>query len=276
MYALAEFTQGGLGFQPTAIGRFVGRGTAVDWHLIPSQLILSCVVAGTAHERTETQDFLVAPGEVVCFRPGMWHRLTEHRGVPLTTIWINLEGPEIARLPPLFGLASDQILCSPADRQGVLALFEEILAASQDTRPVPAAHFLSRLFRLAEICHHGGGETVGEAPVSLMEQAVRLCRTEPMRFPTIPELAARLGVCQNTLLAACRREGGVSAVQLLRRLKLERAKVLLRTTRYKLAVIAKSCGFDSPSHFIRCFREATGESPAAWRRRTAGESRPAM
>ena len=271
MYTLAEFTQAGLGFQPAAIGRFVGQGTAVDWHLIPSQLIFSCVVAGTAHERTEKQEFLVSPGELVCLRPGRWHRLTEHQGHPLTTIWINLEGPGLAQLPPLFGLAPDQILCSPANRKTVLILFEEMLAAFQDARPVPAAHFLSRFFRLAEICHQGGGETMLEPPTSLMERAVRLCRTEPMRFPTIPKLAARLGVCQNTLLAACRREGNVSAVRLLRRLKLERARVLLRTTRYKLSVIAKGCGFNSPSHFIRCFRDTTGESPAAWRRRMADE-----
>jgi AraC-like DNA-binding protein len=269
MYSLAEFTHAGLGFQPASIGRFVGRGTAVDWHLIPSQLIFSCVVSGTAHERTEKHDFLVSPCELVCLRPGRWHSLTEHQGRPLTTIWINLDGPGLAQLPPLFGLAPEQILSSPANRQVVLILFEEMLAAFQDARPVPAAHFLSRFFHLAEICHQGGGEVLPAPPVSLMERAVRLCRTEPMRFPTIPELAARLGVCQNTLLAACRREGGVSAVQLLRRLKLERAMTLLRTTRYKLAVIAKSCGFDSPSHFIRCFREAAGESPAAWRRRMA-------
>jgi AraC-like DNA-binding protein len=52
----------------------------------------------------------------------------------------------------------------------------------------------------------------------------------------------------------------------LRSVRVQAARRLLGTTHRSLAQIAQQCGFTDQSHFTRCFREATGLTPAHYRR----------
>ena len=53
----------------------------------------------------------------------------------------------------------------------------------------------------------------------------------------------------------------------LRTVRVQAARRLLSTTARTLAVIAHDTGFTDQSHFTRCFRESTGMTPRAYRRR---------
>ena len=50
--------------------------------------------------------------------------------------------------------------------------------------------------------------------------------------------------------------------------RVERAKLMMTSTRERLAVIALACGFADQSHLNRHFRRAVGMSPGLWRRIT--------
>jgi AraC-like DNA-binding protein len=52
-----------------------------------------------------------------------------------------------------------------------------------------------------------------------------------------------------------------------RKLRIEKALQLLDTTAYPIAEIAYLTGFSDQSHFTRIFRQHTGQSPAAYRKR---------
>lgn len=56
----------------------------------------------------------------------------------------------------------------------------------------------------------------------------------------------------------------------LRTVRIQAARHLLNATRQDLANIAVGTGFTDQSHFTRCFREATGLTPAEYRRRFRG------
>jgi AraC family transcriptional regulator len=49
-------------------------------------------------------------------------------------------------------------------------------------------------------------------------------------------------------------------------LRLEQAKILLETTRFPLAEVARQCGFSSQSHFTTHFTRYVGLSPARFAR----------
>jgi AraC family transcriptional regulator len=51
--------------------------------------------------------------------------------------------------------------------------------------------------------------------------------------------------------------------------RLERAKTLMLESGEQLSVIALSCGFTDQAHLSKLFRQHTGETPGAWRRRRA-------
>ena len=50
------------------------------------------------------------------------------------------------------------------------------------------------------------------------------------------------------------------------RRRMERAKLLMRTTTYPLSRVALDCGMSDQPHFCRTFRRHVGERPSAWRR----------
>lgn len=55
----------------------------------------------------------------------------------------------------------------------------------------------------------------------------------------------------------------------LRRMRIERAKRMMLEGREPLAQIALACGLADQAHLSRLFRQITGSSPSAWRRRHA-------
>ena len=71
---------------------------------------------------------------------------------------------------------------------------------------------------------------------------------------------------------AFRASTGVSAHTWLLRLRIEKAKTLLISSRRSLAEIALECGFADQSHMTRVFRRSIGLSPGAWRRLQSSDS----
>jgi AraC-like DNA-binding protein len=270
MYHRADFDKIGIGVYPVAAGRFSGDGTVAGRRLVSEYLAFSLGLKGTAHNRTHFGEILVRTGEIVSWWPRMWWDLTEFQGVPLKTIWFQVDGPAVPSVASCFGITPTQIVLRPTNVPEARHIFEDIVSGFQSHEALPPVHFLNRFFRLSELCI--GNRWEAASPVHVMEtlvqRAIRICKSQMLTFPTVPELASRLGVCQNTLLNACRRELGGTAVDLLRSLKIEKAKGLLRTTDYKLVYIAKACGFNSLSHFMCSFHQAAGMTPTEWREKT--------
>jgi transcriptional regulator GlxA family with amidase domain len=50
------------------------------------------------------------------------------------------------------------------------------------------------------------------------------------------------------------------------RTRIERARVLIRSTQASFGDIAAECGFSDQAHFNRVFRKLMGLTPGTWRR----------
>jgi transcriptional regulator GlxA family with amidase domain len=78
-----------------------------------------------------------------------------------------------------------------------------------------------------------------------------------------------------TAAASCRlfrTVTGTSPMEYLRRVRVRRAGVLLRSG-LGLADVAARTGFCDAAHLARVFRRVTGESPGAWRRGAGASGR---
>lgn len=269
MYCAEEFHRAGIGVFPMSAGTHVGKGDWVAQRLIHNGMGVSFDIDGTDYEHLEHGEFFVHPGEIIVHWPLVWHEVTEYQGQPLQTIWVELGGPSVPQIASLFGVSRQSPVVRPAKPEEVYALFKEIVAGFHSPVPLHPGHFLQRLFRVAELCRQGGSTepAARRTPETLVQRAIRVCETGMLAFPTVAELAKRLGVSQRTLLDACRNELGISAVELIVRIKLQKAKQLLRTTDHKLLHIAEACGFHSLSHFIHCFHQAERQTPGEWRRK---------
>ena len=90
-------------------------------------------------------------------------------------------------------------------------------------------------------------------------------RDEPERSKTNEELAASVGKHPVHLAKAFHGHFGETIGEYQRRLRLQRAEVLLRKSKVSLVEIALACGFASHSHMSRSFRAAYGISPSRFR-----------
>ena len=60
---------------------------------------------------------------------------------------------------------------------------------------------------------------------------------------------------------------GMTIKDYLRKIRLQEAKLLLRTTELPIGVISDMCGYNSPIVFRRSFKELTSLTPTQWRNR---------
>lgn len=100
-----------------------------------------------------------------------------------------------------------------------------------------------------------------------LKQYVEFHMAEPVSLCHLAEFA-RLSPA--TVGRLFRRHLGTTPVTWIMRVKIERARLLLRTRRLSVAEVARAVGFTDPYYFSKCFRRVTGQSPLAYRQQQRG------
>jgi AraC family carnitine catabolism transcriptional activator len=111
--------------------------------------------------------------------------------------------------------------------------------------------------------HSLGG--VSETMHPVVKAAIDLIETNIAEPPTVPDIAARLGVSQRQLERLFRRAMGCSPVQFSQLLRLQYARVLLTSTRLSIREVSAASGFNSLSYFSLVFAKCFGKKPSEYR-----------
>ena len=110
-------------------------------------------------------------------------------------------------------------------------------------------------------------------PQRLSENSATFRRFEELvekLFPTersVSAYARRLGCSEKTLDRACAAAVGITPKQLIQRRVILEAKRMLAHSEASVKSLASDFGFSEVTNFVKYFRRATAESPAAFRRR---------
>lgn len=86
---------------------------------------------------------------------------------------------------------------------------------------------------------------------------------------TTEEVAEQMGFSRTQLYRKLKALTNYSPNELIRNMRLRKARHLLATTEDTVSQIAYAVGFNSPSYFSKCFRECYGELPADVQKRTS-------
>ena len=122
----------------------------------------------------------------------------------------------------------------------------------------PLALMISRL--LMEIPRHDGGDVYTKLLVML--------QNDPNI--SLTELAQELGCSRSYISHMFRQKSGCTLKEYCNRLKIEEAKLLLRSTDLPVTEVALSCGYNNFSYFISSSKKVVGMTPLVWRKcRTA-------
>jgi AraC-like DNA-binding protein len=128
----------------------------------------------------------------------------------------------------------------------------------------------------ADHCRELGSRLI-EVPPSKEETAVGKARAIICQWLTEPfalaDVSRAVGLAPAYFSDCFHRETGETFVGYVRRLRVERAKLLLEITAGTVTRIAEESGFGSLSNFNRSFRQVAGSSPRAYRRRLTAKPR---
>jgi signal transduction histidine kinase/DNA-binding response OmpR family regulator len=78
---------------------------------------------------------------------------------------------------------------------------------------------------------------------------------------SVVDLGAKIGMSRSQLHRKLSALTGFSPNEIIRNMRLERAKQLLEKKSATVSEVAYLCGFNSPAYFIKCFREYFGVTP---------------
>ncbi len=122
-----------------------------------------------------------------------------------------------------------------------------------------------------------GGNRVPTANNLVLSRLDTYLAAEYAKPLSLQDIAKVSGVSPQHLLKVCRATGRPTPMQQLYRKRLEAAAGLLLHTGLPLSRIAEQCGFLTPFHFSRRYKQLWGESPLSWRQKQwrSGEVQPA-
>ena len=102
---------------------------------------------------------------------------------------------------------------------------------------------------------------------TLTEKVERFLAHEMHRSLTVAEIAAHVGTSERTLLRHFQTQYGEGPLAHLQRLRIERAKALLETSRLSFDEIVERCGYSDSAGFRKLFKRETHLTPPDYRSR---------
>lgn len=105
-----------------------------------------------------------------------------------------------------------------------------------------------------------------EAIRALVDRVARECH----RPWTLSEMASSCGLGRTRFSQLLQRITGDTPITLMHRLRVERARVMLRESDLSVTEIAQRCGFVTSQYFARVFGAMTGRTPRDFRRDAVG------
>ena len=218
------------------------------------------------------KSWALGPGDGFLLAPGVVGRYAAEPREPWAYAWVGFHGREAARLLPQVGFDEGRaVLEAPFD--GTLADRMLGLATILETR-APGFSLAAEgqmLLVLADLARLAGTrakvDMVAKAQaLSWAEAAAEFIQTNHHRAIGVEAVAAYVGFHPSHLGRLFRAHYGTSVQAWLARTRIERAKLLLRTTDRPVSEVARSVGYRDYAPFEKRFRALTGASPSAFRK----------
>lgn len=105
-----------------------------------------------------------------------------------------------------------------------------------------------------------------------VKQAIRFIEENYMGECGLTEVAAQVHLNASYFSNLFKKETGESITGYIQNLRVQKAKLLLKSTDMKIFEIAQAVGFNDPNYFTNTFNKTEGLSPKEYRKRSAGAS----
>ncbi len=234
------------------------------------------IVEGQVQYQRGDNSYAAPPGSVILCRPGSsdgftWDasRRTRHAFFHFDILQTPDAWPPMDQWPLVLG---------PQEGDVLLTLFKHLLRWGTRAESIVQQLTIMHMLSIYVTGQRAAGDVPREALPDVVANSLKwIARRleQGGRQPlTLRELARQAQVTPEHLCRLYQKWTGHTPAQTVRLARLDRAAVLLARSNYAVAQIAGLCGFSSPFHFSRRFKDAFGASPRQLRRQLAEGQTP--
>lgn len=212
------------------------------------------VVEGTGHMQVEDQQFQYEPGVIICIPPNARH----------------VSVPDLYLKDFCLGIMESPIqgeqACSFRDDEH--QSFLKLMQMYHQVNMEEPANYENILISLFYTMRHFLLSWHERAPGREMLLLAALIRSNLSNCSfKIADAIEKIPLSASAVRKQFRQAYGQSPLGYLNDLRIDRGKQLLLGSDHTVSEIALQCGFDDPKYFTRSFRQATGFSPAEYRKK---------
>ncbi len=262
---------------------FAGESQTLPEHRIGPKIydyfLMHVVEEGRGTFTHEGQPYELEAGDAFLIRPGRLVSYASDKYRPWRYRWIAFAGPLAEEAVDTAGLTPIHPVFRPAPESNIPRLLSDTLNVFRSRRAgahLSSLGYLYLILAAAEDVVRGDGaipaaETAGSLAV---KQMIRYMTDQYAHPVSIEDMCQSLGYNRAYLSRVFKQETGAAPVTYLLRLRIDKARALLRE-RPDLSIqqIASSVGLTDPLYFSRQFQRLHGQSPTAYRESVLGKPR---
>lgn len=244
---------------------------------IHDYILIHSVMDGHGSFETGSRRHSIGSGDTFVIFPNMLFSYEADEKEPWTYHWVAVQGRSALKLLAAAGITPEQPVFGGAAPGKLAAIYGSIRSslehyASDSLADMEAAGWLRLL--LAEFGRLNADRLPSTAPVpteaeKAVEQTARWLQTQYVQPVSVERMAHSLGYHRTHLTKIFRKVTGLSPMQYLLQVRMERAKELLHSG-LTIEQVAASSGYPDPLYFSRQFRKYTGQTPTEYRHALSG------
>ncbi|GIP32187.1 AraC family transcriptional regulator [Paenibacillus sp. J2TS4] len=239
----------------------------LDYHLV------HYVISGKGTFRCRGRDYEITEGGHFFIFPSELSSYESDEQEPWQYLWIGFKGSRADELLAELQITPHQPTVSTTGNRKITVLFHKIARVLKEGQPFcdlqAGAYFRLVLAEYGKQLKVLPSRSSSADPGQLqVEQAVRWLNLQYPQPISIEQMAHTLGYHRSYLSKIFKQHTGMSPMQFLLKIRMERARILLREP-LTIEQVASSVGFPDALYFSKQFKKWFGSSPTRYREEQA-------
>lgn len=236
-------------------------------------VLIHSVIEGKGWFRCRERTYELGPGDSFVIVPDELHTYQADLRKPWRYRWIAFRGPEANRWLTAAGIDAEHPVLRGGNETALKAMsaVEKMFRRKDWTAEWEAEGWLRLAFGAWARANRPEGPSASAGKKGLAaaeaDRAARWLQAQSAHEVSIAQMAKELGYHRTHLTKLFHREMGVSPIQYLQQLRMERAQALLLEP-LSVAEVALAVGYADPLYFSKSFKKHVGCTPTEYRKRT--------
>ncbi|NLJ65237.1 MAG: AraC family transcriptional regulator [Christensenellaceae bacterium] len=262
--------------EPLVVYQSGGKKRNFPGHLsgpaIYDHYIIHYITSGRGKYFVEDKSIPLDKGDAFLIRPYEKVRYQADDTDPYLYYWVGFNGTEVKKLLTKSGFSQHHFTIR-YDRDDALQTIMKQISETHLSSPSQEYYLLGLLYQMFSLIIDNNKSQDIHIDQSYLYTAMCYIRTH-LTDPelSVQNIANHIGIHRSHLYKVFRNTMNQSVLEVIQKMRLDKAKQLLSYTSHSITDISSVCGFSDASHFSALFRSKEGITPRIYRQKNKQEA----